>query len=108
MAAGKDGKAVEGQENGYHTVDNWMPCPQLPGTIVVNIGTATAGRSPDMFDTPILQCLCPSCDMSMQSIIAIESVPVLHGWLTCRHSTQAHKIVSSQCICKLLYRSGRH
>ena len=38
LAAGKDGKAVAGQENGVHEVDKWMPCPNLPGCIIVNIG----------------------------------------------------------------------
>lgn len=38
LAAGKDGKAVVGQASGYHKVDKWVPCPPIPGTIVVNIG----------------------------------------------------------------------
>lgn len=38
LAAGKDGKAVAGLESGYHTVTDWVACPHIPGTIVVNVG----------------------------------------------------------------------
>ena len=32
LAAGKDGKAVVGQPSGYYQVDNWIPCPHIPGS----------------------------------------------------------------------------
>ena len=38
VAAGRDGKAVRGGLKGHHTVDHWRPWPQIPGTIIVNIG----------------------------------------------------------------------
>lgn len=38
LAAGTDGAAVEGVTDGLHRVENWTPCPPLPGCITVNIG----------------------------------------------------------------------
>ena len=38
LAAGADGAAVQGVSDGLHRVENWTPCPPLPGCITVNIG----------------------------------------------------------------------
>lgn len=31
VAAGRHGQAVGGDQSGLYKIDDWMPCPQLPG-----------------------------------------------------------------------------